>query len=110
MSATAYKLVDGKRVALKGDELADHLGRLETPPSSVPTAKTFKADIWRRCTDDEADTLDAMLAQQSTRLRLIFASATVIDHGDDDFPALKAGIEAALGVDRAAEILAPSEN
>jgi hypothetical protein len=104
------KLVDGKSVALKGEELTDFLDRLENPPAlPSPPAFTYKADIWRRCTETEADKLEAALAASPTRMRRIFESATRIEHGDDDFPALKAGVEAALGAKRAVEILAPSE-
>lgn len=109
MTVEVFKLVDGEPVALSGDELTDYLDRLENPPKPVTTVRTYKADIWRRCTDEEADTLEAMLATQPTRLRRIFESAQHIDHGDDDFPTLKAGVESALGVERAAKILAPSE-
>lgn len=52
-------------------------------PAPVPAAAivTFKADVIRRCTDDEADAFDAALAEASSKLRLLWNSVTVIDHG-----------------------------
>lgn len=108
---TTYKLVDGKRVAMKGDELADFLDReANPPPSSAPPTYTYKADIWRRCTDDEFVKLKAALDQAPPRMRQIFADATRLVHDDPDFAQLRGGIVAAVGEARADELLAPSED
>lgn len=76
----------------------------ETPPS--PT-RLYKATLWRRLTDDEATTLDAALSAAPTRLRRIFDAAQFLDSADADFPALRAGVVAALGEQRASEVLTP---
>lgn len=67
-----------------------------------------KADIYRRCTDAEAEALLAALMAAPIRLQGIFSGATMINTGDDYFPALRAGIVAALGETRADEVLVPS--
>lgn len=82
----------------------------EPPPVAVApilVTRLAKAEIWRRLTDAEADTLDGALAAAPTRLRRIFDAAQYIDAADADYPALRYGIVAALGEARAAEILAP---
>lgn len=70
---------------------------------------TYKADIWRRATDTEAETVIAILAQQSTRLQRLFEDAQYLDPTDADYPTLRAGFVQAFGDARSAELLAPSE-
>lgn len=80
------------------------------PPPPVeppPPTKLFKATIWRRATDAEAEAMRFALSQAPVRLQEIFAAAQYLDTTDDDFPALRAGIAAALGEPRADELLAP---
>ncbi|WP_336812228.1 hypothetical protein [Bosea sp. MMO-172] len=77
------------------------------PPAPGPT-RLFKAELWRRLTEAEADALDAALAAAPTRLRRIFEAAQYLDTADPDYPALRAGIVAALGEARADEVLAPT--
>lgn len=83
-----------------------------TPDAFVPAptapAKTYKADIWRRASDTEAETIVAILAQQPVRKQRLFNDATVLDHADPDFSDLKAGFVAVFGQDRADELLAAS--
>jgi hypothetical protein len=67
-----------------------------------------KADLWRRCTDAEAVSIDAILTNPQVtplRLRRVFEAAAHINTRDPDYPALKAGITAAVGAARANEIL-----
>lgn len=72
-------------------------------------AYTYKIDIWRRVDEGEAETLDQLLHTVSAKLRRSFDAAQRIEHNAPEFPELQAGITAALGADRAAAILAPSE-
>lgn len=82
---------------------------IEVPQEPHPTTyNTSKADIYRRCTDEEAEALHAALLSAPIRLQGIFSGATMINTGDDYYPALRAGIVAALGETRADEVLAPS--
>lgn len=84
------------------------------------SSTTFKADVIRRCTDDEADAFDAALAAASSKLRLLWNSITVIDHGAPEFGTLRGAImdalmSPAIGLSnpdasaRVDELLAPSE-
>lgn len=109
---------------------ADHLlqmtdeqwdGRMDTPmikggtlvkapplPPPTPSSITYKADIWRRCSESEAEILDAALEQAPSRLRRLFDGVAYLDTADPDYPMIRDAISAALGSQRAAEILAPS--
>lgn len=79
------------------------------PDPVIPTTYNIsKADIYRRCTDEEVEALHAALSAAPIRLQGIFSGATMINTGDDYYPALRAGIVAALGETRADEVLAPS--
>lgn len=80
------------------------------PP--VPVAPlggiTYKADIWRRATDAEAETIVAVLGSLPIRRQRIFNDAIHLDHADADFPDLMAGFVQAFGQARATVLLAPS--
>lgn len=79
-------------------------------PSPAPAAITFKADIWRRATDEEAPVLVSLLEQQSLRKQMIFRDCGYLDHSDPDFLLLKAAVAQALNSEeRASLILAPSD-
>lgn len=78
-------------------------------PATAPAlTRIAKADIWRRLTDEAAETLHTALLSAPLRLRLIFEAAQYLDTADDDYPALRAGIVAALGETSADEVLAPT--
>jgi hypothetical protein len=77
-------------------------------PQPVQPVITFKKDIWVRATDDEADVIEVVLAQQTTRKQRIFNEATYLDHADPFFAELRAGFVAAFGEGRADELLGPS--
>lgn len=79
----------------------------EPGPEPIRLKRLHKAELWRRLTDAEAESLDAMLAASPVRLRRIFESASYIDQDDADFPTLRAGIVSALGEVRANQILTP---
>lgn len=78
---------------------------VDAPPPIIITAK---ADIWRRCTDLEAQMLDGALADAPAQLRRIFDAAQYIDHSDAFFPVLRSAITDVLGQTRADELLAGS--
>lgn len=78
-----------------------------SPPAPI-RYQIAKADIWRRATDAEADAMDAALNAAPVRLRRTYSAAQYIDSGDEWFPELEAGIAAAVGPERAAELLAPA--
>lgn len=80
---------------------------VDAPPPAPLRYQIAKADIWRRATDAEADAMDAALNAAPPRLRRIYSAAQYIDSGDEWFGELRAGIAAAVGETRAAELLAP---
>lgn len=79
----------------------------EIPAPVVPVI-TSKKDIWVRATDAEADTIETVLSQQTTRKQRIFSEAQYLDHSDPFFAELKAGFVEAFGKERAGELLAGS--
>lgn len=88
--------------------------KLEPAPgpsdAEIPAlTKLPKAELWRRCTDEEAEALADALSQAPLRLQMIFQAAQYLDTTDADYPALRAGVVAALGEERAGVVLAPTE-
>lgn len=130
--SVAYALPEGTRVAITEDDGAvwfvdaalpaddPHAEKLQAwvaaggviTPYVAPPAPVFtripKAEVWRRLTDEEAETVDAALQAAPLRLRRVFESAQFLDTDDADYPALRAGVVAALGEQRADEVLAPT--
>ncbi|MGC5777568.1 hypothetical protein J4O73_02385 [Methylobacterium sp. NFXW15] len=77
-------------------------------PAPVVPVITYKKDIWVRATDAEADTIEQVLAQQTTRKQNIFRDATYLDHAEPLFAELMAGFVVAFGEVRAGQLLAGS--
>lgn len=69
---------------------------------------TYKADIYRRCTDDEADAIEMALAAAPVRQRRLFESALHLDHSDDAFAFAQEALVGMFGEKRASELLAAS--
>lgn len=81
----------------------------DAPPiPPAPPFTLFKADIWRRCTNDEATKLDTALSQQPVRLRRMFNDATLLRSDDELFSTIQSAVTQLLGDSRATDILAPS--
>jgi hypothetical protein len=83
------------------------------PPEPVgngtPKTRTYKADIWRRATDEEAEQIDALLNSQPVRLRRLWADASFLSTTDELFMLILAGAEQLFGPARAAQLLEPTE-
>ena len=107
-----YRIDNGERIALTPEEAAaweaEKAAYEPPPPPPPPPLTIFKADIWRRATDEEAEAMDAMLAAQPVRLRNIFRDAQTLSSDDELYPTLLAGLTQIVGAERAAELLAPS--
>lgn len=101
----AFKMLNGELVKITAAEAAAIRAGAEVPQTAI----TFKKDIWQRCTEEEAEALNAALLMAPLRQRKMFEDAQYLSHGDDLFPAVRAAVEAACGFDRAAAILSPSE-
>lgn len=128
MITLLYRRLDGTFVAdvggnpyhvIPSDEMywdaavaeAAHMGdALTYEPSLTDTLPgprvIYKADIWRRATDDEAVTMDTMLNSQSVRLRRMWADAVNLSEDDELFPVIHAALAAEFGEERAEELLA----
>jgi hypothetical protein len=76
------------------------------PPPPPPPRIIAKADIWRRCTDAEAVTLDTLLNAQPIRLQRMWADAQFLSTGDEMFSAVETALITAFGATRAAQLLA----
>jgi hypothetical protein len=90
----------------------------KTPPNVDPpppvddnyAKRTSKVAFFRRTTDAEAAQFMADLAEASPRLKAIFDSVTYLIPGSEEYPDLQAAILARVMPERAAELLAPSED
>jgi hypothetical protein len=77
-------------------------------PIPLPPAQTVKADIWRRCTEVEAEILEGLLDSLSAKKRRMFSDAQYLGHDDPFFDELYGAVSEALGPERAAVVLAAS--
>jgi hypothetical protein len=88
------------------------------PPAPGPTdsidpnfaLRTSKVAFFRRTTETEAAQFMADLTDASPRLKAIFDSVSYLVPGTDEYPALRAAVEARVGAARADELLAPSND
>lgn len=71
--------------------------------------RTYKSDIWRRATEQEAEAIEQMLANQSARIRGLWYDSSYILHTDELFQLAWDNAVQAFGEERAGELLAPSE-
>lgn len=84
------------------------------PPAAAPPAPpagpvvTFKADIYRRCTDEEAEAIEMALAAAPVRQRRLFESAQFLEHTAPEFATMREAIAGMFGGARADELLAAS--
>lgn len=70
--------------------------------------RVYKADIWRRSTDEEAEIIDAALSAQPVRLRNLFRDAAFLSSDDELYEPLRSAFVSAFGQARAVELLAAS--
>ena len=85
--------------------------RADHPTAPLPTATpviTYKADIYRRCSDEEADAIEMALAAAPVRKRRLFESALHLDHSDEAFAFAQEALVEMFGERRASELLAAS--
>ncbi|MRI57742.1 hypothetical protein D8770_28165 [Methylobacterium sp. DB1607] len=80
------------------------------PEPAPPTQSviTYKADIWRRCTDEEAASIDEALKAAPIRQRRLFEDAQYLDHADEAFAFARAALIGLFDEGRAGELLAAS--
>ncbi|CAO4148638.1 hypothetical protein [Methylorubrum aminovorans] len=83
-------------------------GTFSDIPVPAQPVITYKKDLWLRATDEEAETIEQVLAQQTTRKQRIFNEAQYLDHADPLFAELLAGFVTAFGTERAGQLLASS--
>jgi hypothetical protein len=72
--------------------------------------RTSKVAFFRRTTEIEAAQFMADLAEASPRLKAIFDSVSYLVPGTEEYPDLRAAVEARVGPERADELLAPSND
>lgn len=68
----------------------------------------YKADIWRRATEEEAEIIDAQLNAQPIRLRRMWQDSQILATTDEMYGPVKAAFESAFGAERAAALLEPT--
>lgn len=91
----------------EGGEFLPPAPVLIDPAPSAP-AITYKADIYRRCTDAEADAIEMALASAPVRKRRLFEESQYLDHSDEAFAFAQEALVGMFGKKRAGELLAAS--
>lgn len=91
---------------LGGWSIEDPRAAPPTPPAPVIT---FKADLWRRATPEEAQVMSADLQDADAQLRELYLAVQYLDHTAPEFGVLRSSLVARFGEKRADELLAPSE-
>lgn len=105
IEATPEQYADPTAWILKGKKLV--------PAQPLPVAPTrpvitYKADLYRRCTDAEADAIEIALAGAPVRQRRLFESAQYLDHSDPIFATMHEALVGMFGAERADVLLAAS--
>lgn len=78
------------------------------PSVALRPVITTKADLYRRCTEEEADEIEVALQAAPVRQRRLFESAQYLDHADEQFSAMFQALVTLFGAERAAVLLARS--
>lgn len=103
---------NGRYTRIVGDEVVEE--RDATPEdieSSKPIPrKVYKLTIWERATDEEAEQMVAMLEQQPVKLRKMWEDSQYLSTDHPLFVKIKAALIDIFGEERAAELLAPSND
>ena len=74
----------------------------------VPSRILYKADIYRRATDAEADAIELALMAATTKRRRLFECAQSLDPQDEAFSMMEEAMTEMFGAKRASELLAAS--
>lgn len=78
------------------------------PEPPAPVYIIAKNAIWERASDEEAETMQTLLAQQPVRLQQIYAGATYISTDHELYAMLYDALVQAFGQERAEELLEPT--
>lgn len=70
---------------------------------------TYKADIWRRVTESEAQTLYNAIENLPIKDKMIFKEASYLNHFHEEFNLVQSKMIELFGESRTSELLAPSE-
>ena len=88
---------------------AEEIAAIPPAPPAPELTKIYKHDIWARCSEAEAATLDALLKTKTVRLQRLFNDSLSINKNDELYPMLYAACTAALAPGRADIILEATE-
>lgn len=83
-------------------------GDPEPAPQPAKSVITYKADLYRRCSEAEAEAIEMALMAASVRDRRLFETAQYLNSTDPDFDGLRQAMAAMFGQERADELLAAS--
>ncbi|ALN73530.1 hypothetical protein [Aureimonas sp. AU20] len=102
------KMVDGQIVPLTDAEWAEYQKMQSDPPLISQATITYKADVWRRSTEEQAAAIDTELTKLDVRMRRLWDDAQYLDHSTEEFALLQATMLQAFGQAETDRILAPS--
>lgn len=102
---TTQTIVEGAPIKQGGDWVQTWTVQ-QLPPS--PPAVTYKADVWRRATSEQAAIIDTELTKLDVRMRRLWDDASYLDHSTPEFDLLRGTMLTAFGEEETNRILAPS--
>lgn len=79
------------------------------PALPGPPVITYKADVWRRSSAEQAAAIDTELTKLDVRMRRLWDDAQYLDHSTEEFLLLRTTMIGAFGQAEADRILAPSD-
>lgn len=77
-------------------------------PAPVAPKITYKADVWRRASPEQAAVIDTELTKLDVRMRRLWDDAAYLDHSQPEFLLLQQTMTAAFGKTETDRILAQS--
>lgn len=81
-----------------------------SPPSPSPTPIiTYKGDVWRRVTEEQANQLDTEISKLGVRERNLWSDSLHLDHSDPFFLMLRDAMIQQWGITETDRVLAASE-
>lgn len=106
----AYSIIrDGEIIPLTDAEYEAQFPQVPETSQPVSSGITYKADVWRRASPEQAAAIDTELTKLDVKMRRLWDDAAYIDHNAEEFTLLMQTMVAAFGEEEAARIMAPSD-
>jgi len=98
----------GRKKRWDGTKLVPAGTSSPTPGGPAQVRRIYKADIWRRATEEEAAVMDNLMKAATPKWRWIWADSMYLQSDDEAFSRVESALKTAFGEKRTAELLATS--